>query len=220
MNLVEERTVLGTILHGLGVLVGAAGMTACVFFLLPLIQSIAATEIAGSPPPSKVGFVLPPPPPAPENEPPPEEEAEPEPPQLVEDTPLLDLSQLELALNPGFGMGSGAGYDLSLNKLTAAAASSMDELFSLGELDQQPRPVYQPGPSITDLLRRKAPGTVYVVFVVDKRGKVKDATVQSSSDPIFENPAMAAVRKWRFEPGQRKGEPVSFRMRVPITFPR
>jgi protein TonB len=43
--------------------------------------------------------------------------------------------------------------------------------------------------------------------------------VQSSSDPVFEAPSLAAVKQWKFEPGKRNGKPVRFRMRVPITFP-
>ena len=30
--------------------------------------------------------------------------------------------------------------------------------------------------------------------------------------------ALKAVKQWKFEPGKRKGKPVQFRMRVPITF--
>jgi protein TonB len=44
--------------------------------------------------------------------------------------------------------------------------------------------------------------------------------VQSSDDPIFERPALAAIKQWRFEPARRKGEPVSFRLRQKITFPK
>ncbi|MBZ0258769.1 energy transducer TonB, partial [bacterium] len=53
-----------------------------------------------------------------------------------------------------------------------------------------------------------------------QRGQVENPIVQKSTDPIFENPALSAVKKWKFEPGKRNGEPVRFRMRVPITFPK
>jgi len=43
--------------------------------------------------------------------------------------------------------------------------------------------------------------------------------VQSSPDPVFERPALTAVKQWKFEPGKRGGQAVRFRMRVPITFP-
>jgi protein TonB len=61
---------------------------------------------------------------------------------------------------------------------------------------------------------------VYIVFIVDQRGRVENPMVQSSTDSSFDAPALAAVRQWRFEPGKRNGEPVRFRMRVPITFPK
>ena len=99
------------------------------------------------------------------------------------------------------------------------AHASLDALFSLADLDQKPRVIYQPSPTLSAKVRKKAPGTVYVIFVVDQRGRVVNPSVQKSSDPIFERPALAAVKKWRFEPGKRKGEAVRFRMRVPITFP-
>ena len=36
---------------------------------------------------------------------------------------------------------------------------------------------------------------------------------------LREKPALAAIKQWKFEPGKRSGQPVRFRMRVPITFP-
>jgi protein TonB len=69
-------------------------------------------------------------------------------------------------------------------------------------------------------VRKQAPGTAYILFVVDAQGRVENPQVQKSSDPVFEKPALAAVKQWRFEPGKRNGQPVRFRMRVPVTFPK
>ena len=69
-------------------------------------------------------------------------------------------------------------------------------------------------------IRKKAPGTVYILFIVDKKGRVESPTIQSSSDRIFEKSALAAVKQWKFEAGKRKGKSVRFRMRVPISFPK
>ncbi len=96
----------------------------------------------------------------------------------------------------------------------------VDALFSLAELDQKPRVIYQPGPTLSREIREKAPGKVYIVFIVDKDGRVVKPKVQKSSDPVFEKSALRAVMKWKFEPGKRSGKPVRFRMRVPITFPK
>ena len=162
---------------------------------------------------------IPPPPPPPEEEPPEEEEPEPEPPKLEQEVEPLDLSQLELALNPGTGAGALQGdFSIDLSQATEGGGG-VDELFSLADLDQKPRPVYQPGPNMSSAVRRQTPGKVFIIFVVNKQGRVEQAKVQKSSHPVFEQPALAAVKQWRFEAGKRNGEPVRFRMRVPITFP-
>lgn len=216
--------ILSEVRHRFLVGVGAAALTLAFFIVLPLMQTIA------KPPSSDLllqtvdaGNVEPPPPPPPEEEP--EEEPEPEekPPELVEETAPLDLSQLELALNPGFSEGWMGGGDFALKLSTLGSGDGEDGMggvFSLAELDQTPRPLYRPSPSYTKELRRRAPGKVNVIFIVDERGRVIEPRVRSSSDPIFEEAALKAVKKWKFEPGKRSGKAVRFRMLVPITFPK
>lgn len=209
--------------HRLAVLLGAFGLTLLCFLVLPLMKTIA------KPPSTDLEYrgletaELEPPPPPPEEEPEPEPEPEEQPPELSEQAEPLDLSQLELALNPGLGDGWTTG-DFEVGKLaTTNAASSEAEsegLFALADLDQKPRVLYQPSPVLDASARKKAPGTVYVLFVVDQRGKVESPVVQKSSDPVFDAPALSAVRQWKFEPGKRNGQAVRFRVRVPITFPQ
>jgi len=220
------RTILASLLHGTVVVVGAILLTLAVFLVLPFLESIGGVrdddllvrdaDVAALPPPP------PPPPPEEKEEEKPEDEPPP-PPQLAEETPPLDLSQLELALNVGMG-GAGLGGDFAVKLPVDTAASNADAasdaLFSIADLDQRPRAIYQPGPNLPPKLRRKTPATVYVLFTVDPRGRVENPLVQSASDPDFEAPALAAVRQWKFEPGKRNGEAVRFRMRVPITFPK
>lgn len=212
---------LGALLRRVLVLLGAAGLTLAFFLVLPLLQTYTA------PPPNDLLLQTvdtaqleappPPPPPEPEKEP----EREEEPPQLEERTPPLDLSQLELALNPT-GLSDrwlGGDFAVQLNTVTAHE-KSVDAIFSLADLDQKPRVIYQPGPLVSKEIRRHAPGTVYVIFIVDVQGRVENPVVQKSSDPVFERPALNAVKQWKFEPGKRNGQTVRFRMRVPITFPK
>jgi protein TonB len=79
--------------------------------------------------------------------------------------------------------------------------------------------VYQPAPEYPrDLKRKNIQGTVYVIFVVNRDGRVTRPKVQKSSHPDFERPALRAVKRWRFEPGKKAGQPVPFKMRVPISF--
>jgi periplasmic protein TonB len=109
---------------------------------------------------------------------------------------------------------------VKLSGPTSADGAPPDALFSLADLDQKPRAVYQPSPVVSAEARKKAPGTVYVLFIVDERGKVESPLIQKSSDPVFDQPALSAVKNWKFEPGKRNGKAVRFRMRVPITFPQ
>jgi protein TonB len=189
-----------------------------VFMILPILQvittpltkdlTVRTVDVANVPPP--------PPPPMEEPEEP-EPEEEPPPPPAV-DAPPLDLSQLELALNPGDGAFGGGDFTINLNGVTGNSGD-VDAIFSLSDLDQKPRVVYQPAPIYpAELARKKLEGTVYILFVVDKSGKTRDLKVQKSSHPAFNKPALKAVKQWKFEPGKRKGKPVQFRMRVPITF--
>lgn len=206
--------------HQILVIAGGCALTLVFFMVLPLMQSITQ-------PPKPELLVqdvdtanVPPPPPPPEEEEEKEPEQEEKPPELSEEAPPLDLSQLELALNPGVNEGwLGGDFAVKLNTVESQAGS-LEELFSMADLDQKPRVIYQPGPILDGALRKKAPGTVFVLFIVDKNGRVVNPMVQKSTDPVFDKSALAAVKQWKFEPGKRKGEAVRFRMRVPISFPK
>lgn len=216
----KKVSVAGWFGHSVGVVLGTAFLTLLFFLVLPLMQAIARPPQDDLIVQSVDTAVLePPPPPPPEpDEPEPEPEEEEPPPELAEESVPLDLSMLEAALSADFGAGWGAG-DYAIKLEAMGGGGDQDALFSLAELDQTPRAVFQPQPVQTSQTRKKAPGTVYVIFVVDASGKVQSPAVQTSSDAIFEKPALNAVKQWRFEPGKRNGEAVRFRMRVPITFP-
>jgi len=205
---------------------GIAGMFG-LMLVLPLLESITSTPPADMVLQGIATANVPPPPPPPVEEEKKEEEKpqeEPEPPKLADEAPPLDLSMLELALNPGTGGGFAGDFAVKLPVGGAAGesdgANAADELFSMSDLDQKPRAIYQPSPQTNAKLQKFAPATVYVLFVVDQRGRVENPLIQSSTDPQFEAPALTAVKQWKFEPGKRSGQAVKFRMRVPITFPK
>jgi protein TonB len=159
-----------------------------------------------------------------------EKKAAPEaPPELKEsaEAPPLGLDALSDALNPGGGEGGDSFFSRGAATLgaraaieaSAIAAAGSEQVFSLSDLDQAPRVVFQPAPEYPAALRKqKLDGTVHVLFLVDKAGRVEGPVAQKTTHPAFEQPALQAVKRWRFEPGKRNGESVPFRMRVPITF--
>jgi protein TonB len=206
------------LVHGVLVVLGAVTLTLVFFLVLPLLQIINQPPTTDLIVPSVDTALPPPPPPPPQEEPEKKPEPEEKAPELMEEAPPLDLLQLELALNPGDGAGLVGDFLNKLNPLTSSG-EEVDALFSMADLDQKPRVLYQPGPVLNKQIRQQAPGTVYIIFIVDKRGRVANPIVQKSSDPVFEHSALAAVKQWKFEPGKRNGQPVRFRMRVPITFP-
>ena len=220
----QKFNIFREIRYHLWVILGALVLTLAFFIVLPLMQTI-------SKPPTEDLFLTdmdlsnaePPPPSPPEQEPEPEPESEEKPPELTEEAAPLDLSQLEMALNPDFGSGwmGGGDFAVKLNTITSSSKEDdMNAIFSMADLDQKPQIMYQPGPNYTPKLRTKAPGQVNIIFIVDERGRVVDPRIRNSSDPIFEKPALDAVKKWKFEPGKRGGQAVRFRMLAPITFPK
>ncbi len=201
-------------------LVVAIMLSIGVFVLLPVMQKI-------SEPPGEemevrtvsVASLEPPPPPPVEEQRKDEPEDKP-PPEIADDAPPLDLSQLELALNPGMGGGMGGDFEADLSvSLKEKAGGASDAIFSMAELDQKPRAIYQPAPQYpSELKGRRIQGTVHVIFLVNRNGRVVNPIVQKATHPAFSEAALQALRRWRFEPGKRKGKPVRFKMRVPITF--
>jgi protein TonB len=221
----ETFSIFQEIRYYIWVFLGAIVLTLAFFIILPLMQTI-------SKPPALDLFVtdvdlgnVEPPPPSPQVE---EQEQEPEskekPPELAEsDAAPLDLDQLEIALSPGFSQGLMGSGDFTLN-LTKIMSTSSDEdinaIFSLSELDQKPRIINQPSPILNPKLLSKTPANVKIIFIVNEQGHVIEPRIRSSSDPVFEKPALDAVKRWIFEPGKKNGKAVRFRMLVPITFPK
>ncbi len=148
----------------------------------------------------------------------------------VNDAPALEaasLSAIEAALSGQGGssdfaeaIGFGSGGRIGGTGVVGQSEQKLEEAFSLAELDQKPRAIVQTSPTIPAEMRgKKTEGVVSVIFVVDASGKVENPRVEKSSHTAFESPALAAIRKWKFEPGLRAGQRVASQMRVSIRFP-
>ncbi len=203
--------------------IGAGGLTLLCFLVLPLLKEISKRPEADLMVRDVDTAALPPPPPPPiEEEKPPTEQEPPKAPEIPEDAPPLDLSQLELALGGGIGDGAlGGDFVIKLDALGGGDSAGGDEMFSLADLDQQPRPVYRQPPNVNAAMKKrikKGEVTVNLLFTVDPSGRVESPIVQTPVDPDFDSAALAAIKQWKFEPGKRGGQPVRFRMRLPMTF--
>lgn len=77
---------------------------------------------------------------------------------------------------------------------------------------RNPRPVYPP-----DALAEKRTGTVMLKVIVLADGTVGDVGVLRGEEP-FVSAAIAAVRRWRYEPARWRGEPITVYRVVEIPF--
>lgn len=100
-----------------------------------------------------------------------------------------------------------------------AAGARQTVVFSLDELDRYPTARYRAAPQYPIELRRAGvTGYVEVMMYVDPQGRVMNAEVYKTDNPAFNQAAIDAAHRWRFEPGVRKGEAVSFRILLPFVF--
>ena len=89
----------------------------------------------------------------------------------------------------------------------------------LTKADTLPKPVLQVRPLYPFAMRAsEMRGEVIVDFIVDIEGRVRNAFVLRTLNPAFDDFALDAVRKWRFEPGRVGARPVPVHMQVPIVF--
>ena len=70
----------------------------------------------------------------------------------------------------------------------------------------------------TQLKRDGVSGVVMVKCTIDVKGNVTETEVVKSSDAAFDEPAVAALKKWRFKPAQQDGAPVAIKVTIPIKF--
>jgi protein TonB len=198
-------------------LIAAVGFTALLFGFIPFAHRInkpqrtlelRKTSAADLPPPV-------------EDTPPPQIE-EPKPPEAAPEPQLADAApqQIPISADLEVATGTGAGV-LSVNEIRSLTAASdiKDEAFSVADLEKRPEPVSQVPPTYpTELAKAKVEGVVTLLFMLDETGRVEDPRVENSSRPEFEKPALDAIRKWRFTPGMKDGQPVKTYIRVPMRF--
>jgi len=107
---------------------------------------------------------------------------------------------------PGVGPGSGGGVGGGVYRPGGAVSA--------------PRLIEQVNPHYTsDALRDKIQGTVVLEAIVERNGRASHLRVLSSLDRGgLDEEAMAAVVKWRFEPGRLAGEPVDVLVTIMVDF--
>jgi TonB family protein len=82
-----------------------------------------------------------------------------------------------------------------------------------------PRPTYTPEPEFSEQARHaKYQGTVVLNIVIDKAGKISRIRLERPLGMGLDENAMEGVKRWRFNPATRNGEPVAVAMHIEVSF--
>jgi len=82
-----------------------------------------------------------------------------------------------------------------------------------------PRAIYAPSPEYTDKARKaKINGTVVLSLIVTPEGEARDVRVTKSLTVDLDIKAVEAVRKWKFKPATKDGQPVAVQISAEATF--
>ena len=91
----------------------------------------------------------------------------------------------------------------------------------LSDVDAITAPVIvrQVEPNYPEIARRASiEGYVILQTVVDKKGNVTDVNVLKSTRPMFNAPAIACVKQWKYTPALLNGEPVELYWPIRVDF--
>lgn len=84
---------------------------------------------------------------------------------------------------------------------------------------EPPVPVRTIAPKFPDEMRRAGnSGLVTVSCLIDEKGNVTDPKIVKASNDAFSEPALEALKKWKFKPAKKDGEPVAIRVNIPVQF--
>jgi periplasmic protein TonB len=104
-------------------------------------------------------------------------------------------------LGPGQGMGFGGG------------------VYKVGGGIGAPKPISTPDPEYSEEARKaKYQGVVVLWLIVDQNGNPKQIKVERPLGMGLDQKAIEAVRKWKFEPATKDGQPVAVQINVEVNF--
>ncbi len=188
-------------------------------------------------PPIKVTlFTAPPPPPAakPKSV---QEEARPQPqanvaptnvPEFRPDVSQASVGEVEGAVEGGFDWGWESGYGAGADGVPGGIPEGVpvpkppeDEPVRIGVTVQGELPVaiYKVDPEYPEIAKRaRIEGIVVLEAIINKDGTVGNIKVLRSLNPLLDQAAVNAVKKWKYIPGKVGGKPVNSYLTVTVRF--
>jgi periplasmic protein TonB len=121
----------------------------------------------------------------------------------------------------GIGAGSGGGVGIGTGRGVGQGTGGGygGGVFKVGGGVQAPRAIETPDPEYSEEARKaKFQGTVVLWLIVDQTGHPHDIRVSRSVGMGLDQKAIEAVRRWRFEPATKDGQPVAVQINVEVNF--
>ncbi len=117
--------------------------------------------------------------------------------------------------NSGTGLGDGNGSGVGNGKDAGIGGGA----YTVGRGVRAPRAIDDPEPEYSDEARKmKHEGTVILSLIVDAEGRARNIHVARSLGMGLDEKAIEAVKKWKFEPGKKDGQPVAVQVNVEVNF--
>ena len=136
------------------------------------------------------------------------------------------MSKLLVPSNgPGFagGIGTGSGGGIGSGRGPGVGPGTGGGIgggvFRVGGGVSAPRAIYAPDPEYSEEARKaKFQGTVILWAVIGPDGRAHDIRVSRTLGMGLDQKAIEAVRKWRFEPAMKDGQPVAVQINIEVNF--
>jgi len=115
---------------------------------------------------------------------------------------------------PDLSLGGGDGPAVE-----SAGNGFADAIYEEGETDEPPMAITRTPLAYPQAAQRaRIEGTVEVVFLVNREGRVQDIAFTQVPHKMFEQPIRATIQTWRFKPAMLQGVPVAVRVRQRVDF--
>ena len=110
-------------------------------------------------------------------------------------------------------------YPVGLLCQDAPTKAAPETVYKKGQGVKPPRAIYSPDPEYTTKARiEHQVGVVGIKMVVGADGLPRNIKVTRSLSLDLDQAAVDAVKRWRFAPGTKDGEPVAVEINVEISF--
>jgi TonB family protein len=137
--------------------------------------------------------------------------------------PSVAMSGIATGPGSGGGVGTGSGTGIGSGRGSGVGAGTGGGIgggiYRPGGAVSAPRLIDEAKPRYTsDALQSRIQGTVLLEAVVRSDGHASHIRVLRSLDQGLDEEAVAAVARWRFEPGRLAGEPVDVLVTIMVDF--